>query len=74
MYFEQCLKFNYFRNFDTMYINVKTNIQDKMASMYFQYIQIIYYYKKIASINVDKIVETKIQDKQINVVSTFLEQ
>jgi hypothetical protein len=41
--------------------------------MYFQYIQIIYYYRKFESINVDKIVETKIQNKQINVVSTSFE-
>jgi hypothetical protein len=33
-----------------------------MASMYFQYIQIIYYYKKFESI-MDKIVKTKIQEK-----------
>jgi len=41
--------------------------------MYFQYIQIIYYYKNFESINVDKIVETNIHDKQVNVVSTSFE-
>ncbi len=72
MYFEQCFRFFYFRNLDTMDISVKIKIQDKMTSKYFQYIQIIYYYKKFESI-MDKIVETKIQDKQVNVVSTSFE-
>ncbi len=42
--------------------NVKTiwKLQDNVASMYFQYIQIIYYRRKFASINLDKIVRTKI--------------
>jgi hypothetical protein len=55
--------------------NVKTiyKLQDNVASMYFQYLQIIYYYRKFESINVDKIVKTKIQDKQVNVVSTSCE-
>jgi len=54
---------------------VKTikKLQNNVASMYFQYIQIIYYYRKFESINVDKIVKTNIQDKQVNVVSTSFE-
>ncbi len=56
--------------------DVKTiqKLKNNVASMYFQYIQIINYYRKFESINVDQIMETKIQDKQINVVSTSFEQ